>query len=80
MVEKPQPHEEKDLWAAKDAGAAPELNGEFVDTVVARVHKRVIYKEFLFLLLLGFWNILLGFFKINPAPSTSPDQSKRQES
>jgi hypothetical protein len=77
MTERRQ--EEKRLWPAEDQTTGHPLNSEFVAAVVARVRKRVIYKELLFLIVPGFWSIILGFLKINPSQSAPQTQQERHK-
>ncbi|GEM_PF-5123936 len=78
MTEKQNNDSGGGLWAARNE-TSDELDGEFTGAVTTRVHKRVIYKELLFLIALGFKSILTGFLKISPLQSKPETQQKRQE-
>lgn len=73
---KRQGAEGKTPWPASGDGREARLDPDFPQKVTAAIRRQVVYRDFLFLILLGFWNILLGFLKPGRRPARSEPEGE----
>lgn len=55
---------------------APTLSQSFTQRLLEKAQKRQTFKEFLFLLVVGFRNIFMGFFKIDTIQSSGEEKEE----
>lgn len=58
-------------WLWKDLPPQKALDETFVQKVIQRTQQHQLIRDYLFMILRGFWEILLGFTRIAPPSSQS---------
>ena len=64
------------IWPETPPQAETELDKHFVGRVVERVHRKLLYRDILFLSLLGFFSVCLGLLKLG---SRRPEVHQAEE-